>query len=830
MKINLSQYPKAASSFLFVFILLFSGMVQAGLAQKISSRYYLQNTPHSKIRKVIDTLENHALFTGLDDVSAEILEELVRAWDDPVRLVEPSDRTAMSAIFKNHSIPETIFFFSRFDLQKHGDALFTKLFTEQTSGVWRELPFQEAKRNWDNFNHGRENLSQIYGVDVQAAAISFIHRNFSDRYFPNANLASEASASTDYTQAYYNALLPYPNSSIRLPITAPSEQIRHWPPESLGAFFHDRFTIGHYMSPHFTLTPENPYYQFTIDMVSFFLKQETLHSPSAINSKDFILKVWKDVTIDSQETIFSIRPAFLKRIVNSIIEFRTSGSGDFMKAMEEAARENDRLAEFMGVVYKLANGTNAENQQFLLENQRVFNQRLREQTPTSEVDQVINDLLSRSDLENLIFPPRQVGEETTTATRILEMQQRESIGNPVVDNLLSNARVCCKNRDKRFLMIINRSQYTRVISGFFFVFILLFSGMAQAVSFHRMIPGLSDIPYSKIQEVFGTLKNQGINKPENMPQETLRQLVRALDDPIRLIDNSPSYPTGLFRENFDIKSRFLFARFDLYRHSDALFTKLFSKKSGSELEQLPLEEAKRNWGKFYDEAEVANRFGYSQIKGVDLEASAISFVHQRFSGTYFPNADLYLQSPISRPWEGRSLSTFLRDKLTIAHYMSPHFTLTPEAPYHSSIMRKISLLLEERTPSSSSMINSKEFVLRIWNDVTQEIRISSQASPGISSDVFLKHIVDSIIEFKNSPIYSVKPHPFLEAMEAAARENDDLAQLVGIVKKFASSNNLENYRQSLLEQFNETPGSEIDQMIHEFLLRCDPRRFRLATP
>ena len=156
MNMNPSQYPRAISSSFLVFILLFSGMAQAGitLAQKVASRYYLNNTPYVKIKEVVDTLENHFAFTGLDDIPAEALEELVRAWDDPIRLIEPSDQYSISATFKNNSIPESIIFFARFDLQKDGDALFTKLFTQKSGEKLEELPFEQAKRNWENFNRG----------------------------------------------------------------------------------------------------------------------------------------------------------------------------------------------------------------------------------------------------------------------------------------------------------------------------------------------------------------------------------------------------------------------------------------------------------------------------------------------------------------------------------------------------------------------------------------------------------------------------------------------------------------------------------------------------
>ena len=103
----------------------------------------------------------------------------------------------------------------------------------------------------------------------------------------------------------------------------------------------------------------------------------------------------------------------------------------------------------------------------------------------------------------------------------------------------------------------------------------------------------------------------------------MRELVRAWNDPTSLIKLSPEGPVGtdfishLFR--IRTKGRFFFSRFDLYKDSDALFTKLFSRKSGSKYEELPFREAKRNWNNFLGAVWEANQSGRIWISYTDLE-------------------------------------------------------------------------------------------------------------------------------------------------------------------------------------------------------------------
>ena len=72
-------------------------------------------------------------------------------------------------------------------------------------------------------------------------------------------------------------------------------------------------------------------------------------------------------------------------------------------------------------------------------------------------------------------------------------------------------------------MNINPSRYLRVVSNFFFIFTLFFSGMAQASVLQKMIQRLPDVLQSKIEKVFGTLKSRDVYT-EDIAQETLREL------------------------------------------------------------------------------------------------------------------------------------------------------------------------------------------------------------------------------------------------------------------------------------------------------------------
>ena len=354
-------------------------------------------------------------------------------------------------------------------------------------------------------------------------------------------------------------------------------------------------------------------------------------------------------------------------------------------------------------------------------------------------------------------------------------------------------------------MNMNPSQFLRTVSSLLFV--LLFSGIAQASIFQKITRSLPDISQPKIEEVFGILNGLGIST-NHLHEDEIRVLARALDDPTHLIENS-ALSSGSFGSAvssfYHTKRSFFFARFDLHKYSDDLFTKLFAKKSGEKLEELSFQEAKRNWENFLDEVKKSNWLGYTRIEEIDLEASAMSFIHQKFSDKYLiNNVDSYYEVTPSS-WDEQSLGMFFHNQFNINHYTSPHFTLTSENYYYVPIMHMIWDPAFLRQGENLSLINSKEFVLKIWNDVTKEI--SKGRVSGISSSAFLELIID----YRTLPDSSMEGHlSFLKAIEEAGREDDRLAQLVGIIKESASSSNPEAHRRNLLQQLREMSESEAD--------------------
>ena len=365
----------------------------------------------------------------------------------------------------------------------------------------------------------------------------------------------------------------------------------------------------------------------------------------------------------------------------------------------------------------------------------------------------------------------------------------------------------------------NPSQFSRTAIGLFFV--LFFTGIAQASNFQKIARSLPDIAQPKVDEVFGVLNGLGIGT-NHLHKDEIRVLVRALDDPTHLIENS-TLSSGSFGSAvssfYHTKRSFFFARFDLQKDSDGLFTKLFTKKSGEKLEELPLQEAERNWENFLDEVKKSNLLGYTQIEETDLEAAAMSFVHQRFSDKYFPSMDRFGLTRMGSRWPRESLGMFFHRKFNIGHYMSPNFTLTPEDFYYQLLMFRIQQSEFFKLEENFALLSSKEFVLKIWNDATEEIR--AMGAIVNTSDAFLGLTV--YFSVGRSVSSSMDGHLFLKALEEAARENDRLAQLVNIVDDFVAgaSRNQENYTPYILQkfierQFIEMSGLEED-MIHNLL-------------
>ena len=216
---------------------------------------------------------------------------------------------------------------------------------------------------------------------------------------------------------------------------------------------------------------------------------------------------------------------------------------------------------------------------------------------------------------------------------------------------------------------MNMNLHLRTVSGLFLIFTLLFSGMAQASIFQRLARSLPEASEYKRDKVFSIVENLDIwpsVKPENLSENGIRALAYALDEPTSLIKPSSD---GLFRS--DLSRAFFFSRFDLYRDGEALFTKLFSKPGRNR--ELPFKKTKRNWENFLDALKSAKRANVViQIEKTDLEAAAISFIHQKFdrySSKRITDTDLPLAMEYFKSWGevDESLGMFFQRKFTIAH-------------------------------------------------------------------------------------------------------------------------------------------------------------------
>ena len=417
---------------------------------------------------------------------------------------------------------------------------------------------------------------------------------------------------------------------------------------------------------------------------------------------------------------------------------------------------------------------------------------------------------------------------------------------------------------------MNLSNIFRAASGFFFCFYFVFgSNTAQAINIQEALGFYASLSQkaqkAKEKEVFSILENLDDIKPKiepkNLSEEELRVLVYALDEPTYLIRNAPDWssrnmdqsfrePTNLILFESDFHRAFFFSRFDLHRNRDDLFTKLFlfTDDEGIKLEdilslglfgepplfELAFEEAKRNWEDFLGAARRAKQTGLSNLSTIDLEAAAMSFIHQRIPGSYsaLRQEDL-LNGLLNNPnaWLEDSLGKFFHNRFSIDHYMSPHFTLTPENYYFQHIMAMIADGFFLFRGQNHPLINSKEFVLKIWKDTMKEINLVNMTKS--SPVTFLGRIVaESIIECRRQGI-SLESHSFLKHMAEAAREDDRLAEFMGIVYNLVSRTNLESYWRSLqnfgwrsLQDFG-IPESETDWMIFNFLSYPDLEDFVL---
>ena len=229
-------------------------------------------------------------------------------------------------------------FFSNLDLNEHGEDLFTNLFFRREGEGLKEIPLETAEKNWRTFMDLFEKAfakgkTRIKKQDLEAAAVSFIHRN------------------SDYN--YNNEMLTSAN-------WAPSDEFLRENLSPIGRFFHKNLNpVDYYISPYFRLTPEDPYLRFVIRRI--------LSDRSNMDTPEIILKVWQDIkayevfynfyTIENgvhyEAMFFQMYKSFYdsavadlsEHISDSIRELRAKNALTdlFMRAMLDAMAEDQEL-------------------------------------------------------------------------------------------------------------------------------------------------------------------------------------------------------------------------------------------------------------------------------------------------------------------------------------------------------------------------------------------------------------------------------------------------------------------------------------------------------
>ena len=328
MNTNLSKYLRAVSGLFFIISLFFGpSMAQAKIFQRITRSLGLTYVPQSKIDEVIDILGSSSSI-GADYTLSRDLKRLALALDDPVSLIKASDIN----LFEGSGLNDAIIFFNRFSLYEDSNALFTKLFGSELD----KIPFEEAEYKWINLLgslklvEGFGGRARVTQTDLEAAAISFIHRD--------------------------QDLLPK---------------------DSLGKFFRDEFTVDHYINPHFTLSPHNPYYRSIMSHILPSLRDRKFSFPL---DQELVARIWNDAieeiriynegSRDIPGVLAPFPDLFIHKTTKALIKSNSSGasvqSDPFLKAIMELAREDNRLAKVADILFS-ESGTDYTNVRINLE-------------------------------------------------------------------------------------------------------------------------------------------------------------------------------------------------------------------------------------------------------------------------------------------------------------------------------------------------------------------------------------------------------------------------------------------------------------------------------
>ena len=254
--------------FLFsvLFILLFipnkaQGQIQAYKAMGT----LLENPPRQSLFASHEDFQRILEQHNIKNLSEKEMEAIAYAnsINNPIYLIH-----SLKSFFNSNAYKT--FFFLHFDLHKHGDGLFTQLFTKRVDkNTRRELDLPAAQKNWENFTRSLEEAvmdgyTQIEQTDLEAAALTFIHTKLSPfRKFENySGIARHG----------------YTNTT--------------WFTISIASFFHEIILdlgryLEYYMSPHFKLDIMDPYFKVILYGV--------MGDESTFRSKDAIIRIWNDI-------------------------------------------------------------------------------------------------------------------------------------------------------------------------------------------------------------------------------------------------------------------------------------------------------------------------------------------------------------------------------------------------------------------------------------------------------------------------------------------------------------------------------------------------------
>ena len=360
------------------------------------------------------------------------------------------------------------------------------------------------------------------------------------------------------------------------------------------------------------------------------------------------------------------------------------------------------------------------------------------------------------------------------------------------------------------LFLRKKAKLIRKVKFLFSVLLILLFMPNKAQAHKAMGTLLENSPrqslFASHEDFQRILEQQNIKNISEKEMEALAY-VSSVNDPIYLMRSLKSF------FNSDVYKTFFFLHFDLDEHGDELFTQLFTKRVDKNTRrELDLPAAQKNWENFIRSLEEALREGHTQIKQIDLEAAALTFIHTKLSPHRNFNR-LFLQNIeyTHTEWFDNSIAVFFHREI-IPHrytdlYMSPHFKLTVMDPYLYTILGRIVSVY-------NNSLNSKEIALKVWNDIKAYGR-KVEDTPG--SNAIYRNYRSSLIQSlekevkrslrtasfhfhsNNIQVY-FEEDPLLNALAEAAYEDNSLLLFLNDVTRFHVNNsNLSHFSYSLQE-------------------------------